>query len=387
MVEEGLASTMRVAHKTIDDPTIIGPEGLAETHTTIAQILDQQAWRLQRSPTTTWRSPAVFGALSARRINASDADIVHLHWVTDGFLSIREIGRITKPVVWSLVDMWPFAGTEHYGSDTPNARWRTGYTKANRPPGDHGLDMDRIAWQSKRRSWRRPMHIVTSNAWMRDRVTASALFRGWPVHQIPHVIDTDAFQPADAAVARARLSLPMDAPLILFVSSGGISDARKGWDLLERALPTVREHHPDVEVVVAGPPTPGYRSASGVPIRWQGHVAGDAALATLYCAVDVSAVPSREDNMPLAAMEAQTCGRPVVAFRIGGLPDIVEHLATGYLAQPFDSDDLAKGLIQALDDSRHDGTWSSAARRHALDHWSTPGIIASYLDVYREALA
>ena len=152
MVEEGLASTMRVAHKTIDDPTIIGPEGLAETHTTIAQILDQQAWRLQRSPTTTWRSPAVFGALSARRINASDADIVHLHWVTDGFLSIREIGRITKPVVWSLVDMWPFAGTEHYGSDTPNARWRTGYTKANRPPGDHDLDMDRIAWQSKRRS-------------------------------------------------------------------------------------------------------------------------------------------------------------------------------------------------------------------------------------------
>jgi glycosyltransferase involved in cell wall biosynthesis len=124
-----------------------------------------------------------------------------------------------------------------------------------------------------------------------------------------------------------------------------------------------------------------------VPIRWQGHVAGDEALATLYCAVDVSAVPIREDNMPLAAMEAQTCGRPVVAFRIGGLPDIVEHLATGYLAQPFDSDDLAKGLIQALDDSRHDGTWSSAARRHALDHWSTPGIIASYLDVYREALA
>lgn len=387
MVDCGVDSSLRVAHKTIDDPTIEGPAGFAATRTRATQILDQQAWRLQRSASTTWRSPALVGSLSAREINASDADIVNLHWVTDGFLSIREIGRITKPVVWSLVDMWPFAGTEHYGSDTPDARWRTGYTKANRPAADRGFDMDRIAWVRKRRSWRRPMHLVTASTWMHERVSQSALFGTWPVSQIPHVIDTDAFRPDDPAAARARLSLPADTPLILFISSAGIADQRKGWDLLERSLPAVQAHHPDVELVIAGPASPEYRSPSRVPIHWLGQVDGNDTLAALYSAVDVSAVPSREDNMPLTAMEAQTCGRPVVAFRIGGLPDIVEHHVTGYLAEAFDTDDLAKGLVQSIDDSQHARTWSQAARARALATWSPAEIVDRYLRVYAETLS
>ena len=76
-----------------------------------AQFLDRQLWRLQSSPVKTWRSPARFSSLTAKEINASDADIVNLHWVTDGFLSTEEIGKIEKPIVWSMYDMWPFSGT------------------------------------------------------------------------------------------------------------------------------------------------------------------------------------------------------------------------------------------------------------------------------------
>lgn len=350
-------------------------------------MLDHQTWRLQSSPNRAWRSPAVFGALSARQINASDADVVHLHWVTDGFLSVRQIGRITKPIVWSLVDMWPFSGTEHYGSDTLDARWRTGYTRMNRPAADGGIDLDRLTWNRKRRDWTQPMTIVASNGWMHDRVAASALFRDWPQVQIPHVIDCAAFSPMDQEQARKRLGLPADRPLVLFVSSGGIGDARKGWDLLTAALPTVRKRHPDVAVVVAGPRSSGQRDASGVPILWTGQVTGDADLAALYSAVDVSAVPSREDNMPLVAMEAQTSGRPVVAFRVGGLPDIVAHQESGYLAEPFDVQDLAIGLIQSIDDSRHDRVWASAARHRALATWSPATVVRDYLDLYDRVLS
>ncbi len=386
MVRADVRSRLRVAHKGTHDPTVDAPDGFSALQATAAQMLDRQAWRLQSSANHAWRSPALFGALSARAINAAAADVVNLHWVTDGFLSVRQIGRINKPVVWSLVDMWPFSGTEHYGSDTLDARWRTGYTKGNRPSGDGGLDLDRTTWQRKRRDWTRPMHIVVSNGWMRDRVEASALFRDWPVTQIPHVIDTEAFQPADQPAARARLGLPQATPLILFLSSGGIADTRKGWDLLEAALPAVQANHPDVAVVVAGPPSPEHVPASGVPIIWRGHIDGDRGLSDLYSSVDVTAVPSREDNMPLAAMEAQTAGRPVVAFRIGGLPDIVEHHATGYLAEPFDVDDLAIGLSQAIDDSRHERTWSIAARNRALATWSPREVVDRYLDVYRGLL-
>ena len=258
------------------------------------------------------------------------------------------------------------------------------YAKANRPATESGVDLDRLTWQAKRSHWTRPMHIVPASSWLHDRVGSSALMRSWPVTRIPHVIDCDAFSPLPMSEARQDLDLPADVPLILFLASAGIHDARKGFDLLERALPAVRERHPDVAVVVAGPSDREYTSPSGVPILWQGSVAGDHALRALYCAVDVTAVPSREDNMPLTAMEAQSCGTAVVAFDVGGLPDIVSHHETGYLSAPFDTADLAIGLSQAIDDSRHERRWASAARERSLATSSRPRVVEQYLRLYEE---
>lgn len=344
--------------------------------------LDQRAWRLQRSPTKSWRSPAYFSSISARAINESDADVVHLHWVTDGLLSIRQIGLITKPIVWSLVDMWPFSGTEHYGSTAPDARWVAGYTRENRPSNEGGLDLDRRAWERKRRDWRRPITFAAASSWMADCLQRSALFRAAPVVRVPHVLGS-AFKPdADQAAARARLQLPADIPLILFISSGGITDERKGWDLLEAALPVVRARMPRVEVVILGPASPDHQSPSGVPLHWAGSIDGDERLADYYAAADITVVPSREDNMPLSAMEAQTMGRPVAAFNIGGLPDIVAHKSTGYLAQPFDVDDLATGIITCLNDRDNACAWGKEAEARAQRTWSPDVVIPRLLDAY-----
>jgi glycosyltransferase involved in cell wall biosynthesis len=141
-----------------------------------------------------------------------------------------------------------------------------------------------------------------------------------------------------------------------------------------------------VQLIVAGPAEDGYASPSGVPIRWLGPLAGDDALRTLYSAADVLAVPSREDNMPLTAMEAQTCGRAVVAFDIGGLPDIVAHHSTGFLAPTGDTGALAQGLIEAISDARADDVWGRAARERAVATWSGPVVVRQYLDVYDEAV-
>ena len=383
MVDSGLPSRMKVAARAVEDPTVTGGSSLRFR---AASLADRQLWRLQKSPVQTWRSPAQFGSLSASEINQSGADVVNLHWVTDGFLSVREIGRITKPIVWSLYDMWPFAGTEHYGTDTPDARWRSGYTAANRPADESGVDLDRRTWEAKRQAWVRPMHMVPASTWLADRVGQSALMATWPTTRIPHVIDTDSFAPMDRAEARRALGLPEDRPVILFLASAGITDQRKGFDLLDQALPAVRQRHPDATVMVVGPLAAGYQASAGTPISWRGSIAGDAALRLHYCAADVTAVPSREDNMPLTAMEAQSCGTPVVAFGIGGLPDIVSHQQTGYLASPFDLDQLAEGLVQALDDSAHDRNWSRTARERALSTWSRPVVVERYQQLYEDAL-
>lgn len=192
--------------------------------------------------------------------------------------------------------------------------------------------------------------------------------------------------PGDRLATCAALGLPTDRPLVLFLSSAGVTDQRKGWDLLEKSMSLVRDRHPDVELVVVGPPSPHTHTSTGVPIHWRGNVSGDASLAGLYNAANVTAVPSRDDNMPLTAMEAQRCGRPVVAFAIGGLPDIVGHHETGFLAPPFDTDALAMGLIEALDDSPQTDGWGPAARERAVATWSRRPVVDQHLDVYAEAI-
>jgi len=349
----------------------------------VARTLDRQMWRLQRSPTKTWRSPAQFGSLSASEINASDADVVNLHWITDGFLSIKEIGKITKPLVWTLYDMWSFCGTEHYGVDTPDARWRTGYTKANRPANESGMDLDRRTWEAKRDHWS-PSRSAPASTWLTHAASTSALMGRWPITRIPHVVNTDVFSPRDKVDARRKLGLPEESPLILFLASAGIQDDRKGFDLLEQALPAVKAAHPDVSLAIAGPPNPQYISPSGIPIHWQGPIHEDRKLALLYSAADVLAVPSREDNMPLTAMEAQSCGRPVVAFDIGGLPDIVEHDVTGYLSPSGDLNGYAQGLNLALNQATSRTVWGDVARQRALTTWSGQVVVQQYRDLYAE---
>lgn len=372
MVQEGIASHMITAR---------GPKF------NFASWADRQVWKLQRSPVKTWRSPAVFGSLSAKQINAHPADVVNLHWITNGFLTIEEIGRIEKPIVWSLYDMWAFCGTEHYGVDSPDARWRTGYTKANRPESERGVDIDRHAWQRKQRHWQ-ASSVVAASTWLTDRARDSALMGAWPITTIPHVIDTGAFAVEDREVARnrLRLNLPSAVPVILFLSSAGISDTRKGFDLLEESLPPVKDQFPETRLLVVGPPDESRSHAGGLPIVWFGTATSNNELRDLYCAADIVAVPSREDNMPLTAMEGQACGRPVVAFNVGGLPDIIKHLETGYLAHASDSASFAEGLIHALS-SRRKPYWGSGARERAVQQWSPHVVVKDYVSVYESLIS
>jgi len=384
MIDRGMDSRLwvgRSVHAAVGETTV------HPLRFRINSSLDQRLWRLQRPENRSWRSPAYFSSISARAINASDADVVHLHWVTDGLLSIRQIGLITKPIVWSLVDMWPFSGTEHYGSTTSDARWVQGYTRANRPADERGLDLDRRAWERKRRDWQRPITFAAASAWMADCIRRSALLSEAPVIRVPHVLGSAFQSKVNQADARARLQLPADVPLILFISSGGIADQRKGWDLLEATLPAVRAQIPDVEVVLLGPASPEHRSPSGVPLHWAGPIVRDDQLADYYAATDTTVVPSREDNMPLSAMEAQTMGRPVAAFAIGGLPDIVAHNNTGYLARPFDIADLAAGVLACLNDPRHDGAWGIEATARAQRTWSPDVVIPRLVDTYTAVMS
>ena len=346
----------------------------------LAKEADRRLWKLQKSETLTWRSPARFGSLGAKEINNSGADIVHLHWVTDGFLTIETIGQITKPIVWSLCDAWAFSGAEHYATEVSRTRSVQGYNKDNRNPKDSGFDLDRWTWNRKQSNWTGPMHLLPASTWLTQATQESALMGAWPITRIPHIVDTDLF------TGDAEKPQNDEQPVILFLASAGVHDTRKGADLLIEALkdPAINQR---LKVVVVGPrPTPQEQrqisSSVNHDIVFHGEARGDQELISLYSHADITVVPSREDNMPITAMESQSCGTPVVGFQIGGLPDIVNPTTSGYLAEPENTHDLAQGIMQVLNQNLREST-----RQHALAAWSPEVVVPQLLAVYESALA
>ena len=381
----GIDSQMLVNRASTGDWTVQGPTGkAAEAMGLIRPQLAKPLRTLLSTGNPIVHSPAIVPSTWPQRLNGSDADVVHLHWVQGEMLSVEAIGRIRKPIVWTLHDMWAFCGAEHY---TVDLRWREGYRPGNRPAHESGFDLNRHTWQRKRRHWRRPMHIVCPSQWLADCVNASALMGEWSVSVVPNPLDTDRWRPIEQRLARELLGLPLDAPLLLFGAIGGGRDPRKGLDLLLAALEQLRAEPnlQGLQLVVFGQLAPREPPELGFPIHYTGHLHDDLSLRALYSAADLLVVPSRQDNLPNTGVEAHACGTPVVAFRTGGLPDIVDHQRTGYLAQPFDPPDLAAGISWVLADPSRRQALGHAARQRAVRLWNPAQMAELYEKVYRQA--
>ena len=317
------------------------------------------------------------------RINQSDADVVNLHWVQGEMLSIADVARITKPIVWTLHDMWGFCGAEHV---TEEFRWRDGYHADNRPLYESGFDLNRWTWERKRKHWTKPMQIVTPSRWLAGCVEGSKLMSGWPVKVIPNTLDVDKWKPFDKMQARQMLHLPDDVPLLLFGVAGGINAPHKGYDLLLQALEILSKKISEVELVIFGALAPEYPPDLGARVHYTGHLHDDVSLQLLYSAADVMVVPSLQEAFGQTASEAHSCGTPVVAFNTSGLRDIVDHEATGYLAKAFDPADLARGIEWVLAEKERTVELGRNARQKAVNKLASPVVAVKYRDVYEYVL-
>jgi glycosyltransferase involved in cell wall biosynthesis len=383
----GVESSMLLRAATSGEPGLQGPRSPAEAWLgRLRSPIGRALMRLQRPVTPHPRSGNFVPSRWAPRIAATDADIVHLHWIGDETMSVEDIGRIHQPVVWTLHDMWAFCGTEHY--EPSDARWAEGYSRRNRTAGDRGLDLDRRVWQRKRRAWRPSWRIVAPSGWMAGCAARSALLREMPVTVIPNVLDTATFQPHDKRECRAALGLDGDRPLVLFGAIHADSDPNKGLDLLMEALHRLAVASPrlDLSCAVFGANAPPAGVSMPVPTRWLGRVDDDAMLARLYAAGDVMVVPSRIENLPQTATEAQSCGCPVVGFRTTGLPDAVDDRRTGWLARAFDAADLAAGIRWVIEDPERRRALSTEARQRALRLWHADVVLPQYLEQYALAM-
>ncbi|MEQ1620723.1 MAG: glycosyltransferase family 4 protein [Methylococcales bacterium] len=380
----GIDSSMRVNQATTGDWTVQGPRSKWDkAMARLRPSLDILPNSLINTGISGFQSIALLASSWPERINNSDADIAHLHWINAEMMSIGDIGRIRKPIVWTLHDMWAFCGSTHY-SDT--SRWKEGYTSGNLPAGEAGYDLDRWVWQRKFKAWQRAIQIVTPSRWLAECVQQSALMRDWPVSVIPNAIDTDIWKPIDKRLARSLLGLPVDVPLLLFGAIDGEQDPRKGFDLLRAALDHLRGQIDGLQLAIFGQHAPRNPEDLGFPVHYTGPLHDDLCLQVLYNAADLLVIPSRQDNLPNTGVEALACGTPVLAFDVCGLPDIVQHQQTGYLAKAFDTEQLASGIQWILEDTKRHSTLSTNARADAVARFSYPAIAQEYLKIYNDTI-
>ena len=302
------------------------------------------------------------------------------------------------PLVWTLHDQWPFCGAEHYTSPpspgeahSSDERFAKGYTSASRPAHESGRDLNRRTWLRKRRAWVRPIQIVCSSTWLADCARRSALMCNWPIKVIPYPIDSNVWAPCDRDQARVLLGLPTDRPLLLFGAMGGGADPRKGADLLLEALRILHVQRAgmqldQLELVVFGQSRPAQPPRLGFKVHYMGHLHDDLSLRLLYSAADVMVVPSRQEAFGQTASEAHSCGTPVVAFRTGGLVDIVVDRVTGVLAEPFDPVSLANAILWVLEEPERQVQLGAAARQRAERLWDPARVAGMYGEVYRQAV-
>lgn len=322
------------------------------------------------------------------QINQSDADIVHLHWIV-GMLSIEDIAKINKPIVWTLHDMWAICGGEHYvPDDTPASRFRAGYLENNRPKYESGPDLNRRTWVAKLSAWKnKPFSIVGCSTWLAQCAKDSPLFKQSDIYAINCPLNTnDIWKPYPKHSSRKIFNLPLNKKLILAGAVGGVNNFYKGGDLLKEALNHLSDAaKADYEVILFGQEANEQFKDWPLLVHNVGKIASQHLLAQLYSCADVVIMPSRQEAFGQIASEAQACGVPVAAFEIGGPLDIIEHQKTGWLSPAYDTKDLAKGIEWILTNPLSKAI-SQASRTRALKLFSEEVIGQQYLDVYRQTL-
>lgn len=314
-----------------------------------------------------------------------EADIIHLHWVNQGFISLKDIKKLTrmgKPVVWTMHDMWPFTGVCHYSGDCTRYEQACGDCPKLRFPSAH--DMSAWAWRHKSEySLHGNITFVGCSRWMADMAAESSLTENSKIVSIPNPIDTDVFQVKSKADCRKSFGLPENKRLLLF-GADRIDDERKGFSYLREALMLLSESLPksieDIEIVVFGGQKSDALPLLPFPVHHIGRVDSVGKLVDIYNAVDVFIIPSLEDNLPNTIMESLSCGTPVVGFKTGGIPEMIDHQSNGYVARNRDTEDLMNGILWVL--SADHSSLSHTAREKVMRSYSQAVVAKEYKELY-----
>jgi len=317
-----------------------------------------------------------------------EADVLHLHWVAEWLSAeaVARLGDMGKPLFWTLHDLWPVTGGNHFaGNNSPaDDSWQTGAALPE--------ELRDIAAREFERKHRHlgglPLHVISPSVWLAEMVRCSRVGARWNISVLPNGISTETFRPAERAAARSRWKLPGDNLLLLF-GCQALNEHRKGFSTLREALRLAStdadfcnlRKKTGVELLLFGADRPDLDAIS-IPARHLGAIDGDDAMASLYQAADAFLCPALEDNLPTTVIESLACGLPVLGFATGGVPDLVRDGETGLLAPCGNAQALAASIIRLCTDAALRERMQAAARNSDMARYSAQTQAQRTLELY-----
>lgn len=383
---EGVEAKLFCQHINVAHPDTIGPESkLDKVVSTYRPYLD----RLRAIPYGTDMlqsyqfSPGWLPMRTKSLKNISKADVVHLNWVNNGFISISSLRKITAPIVWTLHDMWAMTGGCHYCGNCDQFVSSCGNCPCLNSSKKNDLSATQL--QQKKQLWSTlPFIVVCPSKWLAKCAKESSVLKNKRIEVIPNGIDTNIFQPMDKLQARSALNLPHDKKLVLFNAFNALNDVRKGIDTCIKTMGLIAERgNVDIELAVLGE----YQLdsiSSHIPIHYLGKLSDEIALSLVYSAADIFFNPSKQDNLPNTILEAMACGLPCVASEIGGFPDLIKYGKNGFLSNSNDYQDFAQHIITLANDTALYSCLSESARKTILQSFDINHVSYQYYELYKD---
>lgn len=292
------------------------------------------------------------------------ADIVHLHWVARWLDFPTFFRKTQRPTVVTLHDLNWVIGGFHYQRD-----------RIRQPKAFLGLNESVLIQKREAIQKAKSLHLVTPSAWLRSQIESTYLAR-LPTHIIPNGVNTGIFKPLDQQICRNELGLPADKLILLFIAES-IDNPHKGRQLLYEAL----KHLPSENLLLL---TVGKGELPAMPMQKLslGFIADREKLAKIYNAADILVNPTLEDNAPAVVLESLACGTPVIAFPIGGLPELIEQNVTGWLTKATTPKDLRRTIDMCLDNKPLLSSLRPTISRIAQEKWSLENVGRAYQSLY-----
>jgi len=361
----------------VEDSRIMSTHDHWASHRPLWDAVPTLLYRNRRSPH--WGNAWLGNGATRKVIRNFSPDVTHLHWVNHGMLSIQDVVQLKGPVVWTLHDSWVFTGGCHSPQDCMGFQHQCGHCPELGSRWEK--DLSRRNWKKKRATWQAAdFTIITPSRWLAEVAKSSSLLKGRRIEIIPNAVDTVVFYPTDCEAARIELGLPLGVPLFFFGAHGALSDWNKGADLWKAALPFVANKCPNAEAVLAG--TSETLKKAPLPVHDLGILTPER-MALALSAADCTVVPSRMENLPNIVAESLACGTPVVAFSVGGIPEMVSPGKTGHLASPHNPEDLANGVSELL---RHGKEMREACATVARERYAPETVVQRHLELYHSLL-